>query len=311
MAKCAPSGFGVWAAYPGRIGGVDAFVAAVVKSGAKWVAPRIATGKMRDGYWTSATAREATEKFHAAGIKVYPWVYSYPNTCLVEVAWFKAAQDEGADGVFIDAEIEYEQGDHAAQAELFMVSLRKAVGEDFFVGHAPFAYPLWHSGFPYEVFGKYCDAVADQLYWTEFNDQGAQHHIDATTAQWKSHDAAFPKIARPRHPIGVSYGNELKGIKNPPPGKLKRADVDTFLDWCEKSGFEAYSLYSIEAACPEAWDAMVARVPGTPEVAPGKDDIVTQIPAPEQPERVLPEPPDDPPEEPGWFSKIISSFTKG
>lgn len=252
--KNAPEQFGVWIAFQSMIGSVDETIRRMKSIGAKWVAPRAGDGIRRDGKWSPALAREAIKKYHAAGIKVYPWLYSYPNSYLAEVGVFKALMDEGADGVFIDAEIEWQLGGgvHKVAAEHYMQLLRKELGDECFIAHAPFPYVAWHLDFPYVEFGKYCDAVADQLYWSEINNDPVQKHIDRTQTQWDAFLKLHPEAAKMRCPIGVTYGHELKFVKNPPPGTFRGDDLRVFMKWCKDKKLPFYSLYSLDAACPEA-----------------------------------------------------------
>lgn len=262
----APSGFGIWVAFQSMIGSVDETIRRMKLIGAKWIAPRAGDGVRRDGKWSSTQAREAIQKYHAAGIKVFPWLYSYPTSYLAEVPILKSLIDEGADGIFLDCEIEWQLGNgiYKPAAEHYMQLLRKELGEDCFIGHAPFPYILWHLDFPYVEFGKYCDAVADQLYWSEINNDSAQKHIDRTQAQWDTYLKMHPEAAKVRCPIGVTYGHELKFVKNPPPGTFRPDDLTTFIEWCKAKDLPFYSVYSLDAACPDGM-ATLQKLAGASE----------------------------------------------
>lgn len=264
--KNRPTGFGVWVAFEDTLHTIEHSIELCKAIGAQWVAPRGGAGRYRDSRWGSAEAKVSIQKYHDAGIRVYPWLYSMPSTCSVEVALFKAFMDEGADGVYIDAEVEWQgTGQNGPVAETFMKAMRAALGDDCFIGHAPFPYVLYHTQFPYVEFGRYCDQVATQLYWSEISDAGAKHHIDAVAAQWKSYLPAHPEASGGEltH-IGVTYGHELPGVKNPPPGTFRGTDLKLFMDWCVTQGFSSYSVYSLDAMNSEAYATLKAIKDGTP-----------------------------------------------
>lgn len=278
--KNTPVGLGIWIAFQNSIGTVEKSIELLKLVGAKWVAPRAGEGPWRDSYWKPDMAREAIKKYHDAGIKVYPWIYSYPNSYTAEVPIFKALMEEGADGVFIDAEIEWQgHGQNKPAAESFMQKLRSELGDDCFIGHAPFPYVQWHLDFPYEEFGKYCDAVCDQLYWTEISNDTVKHHIAVTDKQWSDVLAKNPNFAKVRCPIGVTYGHELKNVKVPPPGEFRISDLEDFLDWCESKKLPFYSLYSLDSARPDAIETLRLRanppdVPAAPTENGSKSPLI-------------------------------------
>lgn len=314
--KNAPQGFGIYIAFENTIGTWDESIRRLKSVGARWVAPRAGAGLGRDTRWSPAEAKVAIQKCHDAGIKCYPWLYSYPSSALQQVAIFKALMDEGADGIIIDAEAEFQgKGENGPIAEQFMKALRAAVGEETWIGTAPFPYILWHLDFPYLEFGKYCDNVSTQLYWSEISDAGAQTHIERVSAQWKQYLGQHPGAAGGEltH-IGVTYGSELN-TPHPPPGKFHASDMLYFMDWCEAQGFSSYSLYSLDAACPEAMEALRKRheeksAPVTP-VTPAREVEtvpVVETPAPvSAPIIVAPAAPVQPPvqQQPSGIMQII------
>src|SRR5207248_815938 len=77
---------------------------ALPELGVKWVAPRGGAGGFRDASWSRWTARDSVKRYHDAGLRVYPWIFSRPWAWQNEVLLFQQFIDEGADGVIIDAE---------------------------------------------------------------------------------------------------------------------------------------------------------------------------------------------------------------
>lgn len=257
-------GFGIWVAFQDTIGSVDKAVQRCKDIGAKWVAPRAGAGRGLDNRWSPAEAKSTIQKYHDAGIRVYPWVYSWPSAADAEVLLFKSFKDQGADGVFIDAEIEWqENGTHHQQAEDFMKKLRAALGDDFFIGHAPFPYLLYHVQFPYVEFGRYCDQVHPQTYWSEISDAGSEHHTLAAQAQWDQYAVAHPEVlglAKQVCHIGVTYGKEIGG---PTPGTFRPSDLKWFMDWCKSRNLVSWSVYSLDAMNPLAYKTLKAINDGT------------------------------------------------
>lgn len=270
--KNAPLGFGVWIAFQKSIGTVERSIQLLKDVGAQWVAPRAGEHTWRDERWSHAEAIADIKKYHDAGLKVYPWVYSHPNTCMQEVAFFKQLMDEGADGIIIDAEVEWQTAaGNGPLAEQFLKALRAALGDDAFIGHAPFPYVLYHSAFPYAEFGKYCDQVHPQTYWSEISDAGAEHHVLATQAQWDTYVKRRPEIegaAGQVCHIGVTYGKEIGG---PTPGTFRPSDLKWFMDWCKSKQLVAWSVYSLDAMNHQAYLTLKAINDGTdiPQDAPG------------------------------------------
>ncbi len=259
-----PIGFGAWVAFQDTIGSVEKTIQLCKDIGAQWIAPRGGAGRGLDTRWGPAEAKASIEKYHAAGIKVYPWIYSWPSAADAEVALFKSFKDQGADGIFIDAEIEWQDdGSHHQQAEEFMKKLRATLGDDYPIMHAPFPYVLWHSAFPYVEFGKYCDQVHPQTYWSEINDAGAEKHVLASQAQWdeyaKQHKDILGSSGQVCH-IGVTYGKEIGG---PTPGAFRPSDLKWFMDWCKAKNLISYSVYSLDAMNPLAHKTLKAIKEGT------------------------------------------------
>lgn len=290
--KNAPVGLGVWVAYANKWKTPEDLLASVKEVGAQWIAPKAGDGGHRGGFWTKEYAAKAIPIFHTAGVKIFPWVYSYPNSTTAEVTLLKAVIDEGTDGVFLDCEIEWQRAGrfYAPFAAAYGKNLRAAIGPDVFVAHAPFPYVEWHRDFPYEAFATFCDGVCDQLYWTEIDGQGAQHHIDAVQPQWDSFYKSSPASAIPRRPIGVTYGRiELEKVqKTPPPGKFALKDLAYFVDWCESKQLPYYSLYSLEASAESAIEYLRNR--NAAKKSERKQDAI-QPPAPLP---VIVPPPSDP-----------------
>lgn len=298
----APSGFGMWIAFGQTIGTLAKVIQLAKDCGAEWIAPRAGESTWNDVWWAQQGPANIVKACHDAGLKCYPWVYSHPTTCMGEIARYKLFMDQGADGVFIDAELEWQNAaNNGPIAEQFLSQLRKTLGDDAFIGHAPFPYISWHAQFPYEQFGKYCDQVHPQTYWSEISDAGAAHHIAATQSQWdavaKSKPAVLGAAGAICH-IGVTYGKEIGGTT---PGVFRPSDLAYFMKWCKDHQLPSYSVYSLDAMNPLAHATLKALkdgtavpadpVPGAPKRAPVAVTVVAPpvVVAPVAPVTVQPE----------------------
>ncbi|MBI2392831.1 MAG: hypothetical protein HYV09_24815 [Deltaproteobacteria bacterium] len=244
-------GLGIWVAFAAAAGGHERIAPRIVELGARWVAPRAGEGTFRDRQWQPAAAREHVRRYHDAGLRVYPWIYSRPWSWRAEVNVFKQLVDEGADGVIIDAETPWDFGQRT-NALQFMEALDKAL-PGVFIADAPWAYPHYHPGFPFAEFATRVNARLPQAYWSEIDNRGARFHLPRIDEGWAKFHAANPKSVRPVWPIGVTYGKEHP---SKPPGAFTVDDLSFFLD---RYAGKPASLYSFEAARAPTLDALRAR----------------------------------------------------
>jgi len=275
--KTAPVGLGIWIAFRDRLGIAAQAAAKAVEIGASWVAPRAGVGGLNDGALAHDPAGEIAA-YKAAGLRVYPWIYSRPSSWRAEVEAFRRLLAAGADGVLIDAEIEW--GGHAADAVAYGRELRAAI-DDAWVADCPWPWIGAHPEYPCAEFAAFVDARCAQLYWSEINGAGEARDAATYEVQWAAWEHAHQDLVRPRMPIGVTYGHRegvALGIRPPPPGECTPDDVARFLD-AYGSGA---SLYSLEAASSDVLAMLRARATRTepapaPEVAPGAESIVAPV----------------------------------
>lgn len=295
MVKVAPEGLGIWIAFGGMIGSPKEVVRRCKELGASWIAPRLGEGANRDGWYKPNVAKELCDLAHKEGMKVAPWIFNRPTAMSGELNLYKAALDEGADFLLLDAEVPY--NGKKAEAKVF-VSLLKKQFPDVWIGNAPFSYVGWHTDYPYVEFGE-LDGAMDQLYWTEFTSKGAKTHCLETDKHWDAFIKAHPTTAT-RMPIGVTYGSELGkkwGMKTAPPGPITVDDVKFFLDHYENYG--CYSLYSLEATDEKVYAYLKQRnldkIAANATIEHGPvPPIVEPLPQPEPTPEPLPEPQPEP-----------------
>jgi hypothetical protein len=271
MSSMPMTGPGAFVAFPSMMGGYDAIIDRAADLGLKWLAPRGAD-RGRDQNWTTPKAVHAVAKAKSLGIAMYPWVYSRPDAVTSEIECIRQFILEGAAGAIIDGEDPWVSGtNHVLEGQKkqlavrYMGSLRQIL-PDVFVAHCPYAYPAFHTDFPYVEFGQGCDMVMPQLYWTEFNDAGFQKHFDVAKKQWANFNAKNPNANKPVAYIGNTYGHELKGVLNPPPGEMHVSDFDAYVR-AMQSIQNCTPLYSLEASKKEVLEEMM-RLWGHPSDVP-------------------------------------------
>lgn len=259
--KTAPIGIGIWIAFISSAsnGDPDAIVAKCQEHGIKWLAVK-SGDSARNRSW-NVIAPRLVKLCHDAGIGIYTWNYSYPNSIPGQILQIHSCFGDDVDGHILDAELEWEsvvyKSDTGPLAQTFVDALRTHF-PDKFLAHAPFAWPKYHSTFPYSQFGQ-LDAVMDQSYWSEHNNAGALAMCREIDPQW----AVLPGQP-PRMPIGVSYG--AGSPWGHPPGEFHGSDLLAFLDhYKDKS---AVSLYSYEAAMPEFWTTLKSLQTPNPPLPP-------------------------------------------
>ena len=180
-----------------------------VSMGMQWI-----TVKCADGGDTNSWAQFSptlVNQAHAAGLKIFGWAYVYGSkfgNLQGEINAALSCMAKGADGLIIDAEIEYEtNATRVADATTYCQAIKNAYPSNF-LAHAPFPYISLHAGFPYSVFGYYCDAVMPQDYWGAFAITPNQMVSDMDT-QWKNWQNALTgtnvNAIKPIVPLAQSY----------------------------------------------------------------------------------------------------------
>jgi hypothetical protein len=243
-------GLGIWVWQESQCerGDWNAIAQKCKNAGIKWIVAKSGDSS-RYANWTSAHLKEVIQICHDNGLLFGTWNYSIPSTAQAQIAQIKSLFDDGVDLHIIDAEVEWQTTpDSSAQAEAFMQALRAAVGNDVFLGHAPFAVVNYHPQFPYTAFGKYVNAVFPQNYWTEFN-WPIQKAVITTDSAWQVFNMANPTAAKPVYDIGVSYGKGYPGVA----GVLNAQDIKTFISHYNGA---PCSFYSYDAAFPLFWETL-------------------------------------------------------
>ena len=95
------------------------------------------------------------------------WGYCYGNDPAGEAQRaIETAQYGQADLLVLDVEAEFKGRPQAA--EELCRRIRDALGPDYPLYFSSFAIARYHRSFPFEVFRRYCDGAAPQVYWNAF-----------------------------------------------------------------------------------------------------------------------------------------------
>jgi Putative peptidoglycan binding domain len=193
-----------------------------------------------------------------AGMSVCAWTFVRGLQPLAEATVAIAAVHSGAQCLVVDAEGEYDKLYGAAQ--LFVRTLRHALGARFPIALAGQAEVLQHPTFPYSVFlgpGAF-DYDMPQIYW---RDLGVS--VDGAFAASIGVNSIY---GRPLAPVGQLFGE-------PPPAEIAR-----FRALATAYGAPGWSFFDLDAASPSGLAALAEdpirlprRAPAPPTVRAGAD----------------------------------------
>ncbi len=189
----ARQGMWIWYVSQSQGGSLPAIVATARRHHIGTVYVKAGDGTTRWGQFDSALV----DALHRGGLKVCAWQFVYGDRPLAEARIGAAAVRAGADCLVIDAESAYE-GKYAA-ADLYLRSLRAAVGAGFPLSLAGFPYVDYHPAFPYSVFLGPGGATVNQpqMYWKA---------IGTSVREVFAHTYLYNRLwGRPIFPIGQTY----------------------------------------------------------------------------------------------------------
>lgn len=236
-----PSGLGGWVAHHDRFlrGNIEQWVPFCNMYGISWLAIRV------NGPVEKAKLLTYLEPLKKASIGLYVWRYGYPDDPKFESDWANSLLvTEGIDGYIFNGEVEFERGGLQKNRDA-ATAIMKGIRDKHpsaYLAHCPFPYIKYHLTFPYEEFGRYCDQVIVQSYWTAINTKGALANLSAIDAQWDEVRKTRPDIGVQWH-LGVTCGRESGWVSAVDDFRMR--DFDDFL-----SHPRAHSIYSLEVANP-------------------------------------------------------------
>jgi len=187
-------GMWIWYVVQSQGGSVSAILRTAHRHGIGTVYIKAGDGTTR---WDQFNA-SLVAALHHGGLKVCAWQFVYGEAPEAEARIGAAAVRAGADCLVIDAEAEYE--DKYAAADLYISSLRDAIGAGFPLSLAGFPYVDYHPAFPYSVFLGQGGATVNQpqMYWKD---------IGTSVHEVFAHTYLYNRLwGRPIFPIGQTYG---------------------------------------------------------------------------------------------------------
>jgi LysM repeat protein len=197
--------------------------------------------------------REIAAALRGQGLVVGGWAYLYGHDPADEARLVGETVSYGRADLFVlDVEAEFEGRPQAA--EELCHRAREAVGPDFPLYYSSFAIGRYHRSFPYQVFARYCQGAAPQVYWNAFRWPVQQ------AIRWTYEDYAALREAHQRmFPVAGLYA--ARGVPYP-----TADDVKAFADEAARRGSPGLSFWSYEHMNHEMWAAVSALGEPTQEV---------------------------------------------
>ena len=189
----ARQGMWIWYVDQSQGGSVPAIVATAHRHHIGTVYVKSGDGTTRWDQFTSTLVAE----LHHGGLKVCAWQFVYGDEPVAEARIGAESVADGADCLVIDAEAQYE-GKYAS-ADLYLSTLRAAIGANYPLSLAGFPYVDYHPAFPYSVFLGPGGATVNQpqMYWKAIGTsvRGVFQYTYLYNRVW----------GRPIFPIGQTY----------------------------------------------------------------------------------------------------------
>ncbi|HXB16952.1 MAG TPA: peptidoglycan-binding domain-containing protein [Solirubrobacteraceae bacterium] len=223
----------LWIAHAGE----PAAIAAQARpAGVRTLLVKAADGTTPDPQFTPALV----SALRASGLSVCAWTFAYGTDPAGEAAAAVAAVRAGAQCLVVDAEGQYDS--RYGQAQLFVRSLRGALGRAFPIALAGQAETLQHPKFPYSVFlgpGAF-QLDMPQAYW---HDLGLTPGAAVSVAIGEN-----ALYGRPIVPVGQLYGG------------VGAAEVGQFATFAAEHGSPGASFFDLDSAEPALLAAVVPHV---------------------------------------------------
>lgn len=163
-------------------------------------------------------------KAHAWGLKIFGYTRSYGADIPGEIAAADYVFNCGADGFILDAETEWESsaavgssstvGTNGPALAMQLCGGIKTNWPNKFLAHSPFAVISYHSTFPYQQFGFWCDAAMPQDYWVDFGmtPTATVQWMDGNWRSWQNGLAGvWTNAIKPVVPIGQADNTNQPG----------------------------------------------------------------------------------------------------
>lgn len=199
---------------------------------------------------------------HAAGLKVFGYIYTTGANVPGEIAMADYIFQQGADGLIYDAEIEWETvgGSAAARSALAtqLCSTVRANWPNKFMGLSTWPYRAVHANLPYKEFAYYCDVIMPQAYWVELGDTptACVTRVNNEWNSWKnSLTGIWTNAIKPFIMSGQGWSSTSGTVTAAELTEFENA-LRTIANPVSPGGFKAVDYWRAELHPPSIWAAI-------------------------------------------------------
>lgn len=199
---------------------------------------------------------------HAAGLKVFGYIYTTGANVPGEIAMADYIFQTGADGLIYDAEVEWETvGGSAAARSALAIQLCGTVRTNWpnkFMGLSTWPYRAVHQNLPYKEFAYYCDVIMPQAYWIELGDTPTEcvTRINTEWTSWKNGlTGIWTNALKPFIMTGQGWSSGSGTVTAAQIAEYENA-LRTIANPVSPSGFKAVDYWRAELYPAEIWPAL-------------------------------------------------------
>lgn len=215
---------------------------------------------------------------HTNGMLIFGYNRSWGSNIVGEIAIADYVFNQGADGFVFDAEAEWESdkawiGNMGRAKAWQLCSTVRSNWPTKFLAHAPFPIISFHTSFPYNEFGYWCDAVMPQIYhfssqpnlkksmsaainWTDVNWDRYHRSLIGSNSVINGEVIYWTNAIKPLAPINDVYGVGNNSKVAPTLAK----DVMEFIDYLASDpnavtpgGYKGVSLFRADLHDTAQW----------------------------------------------------------
>lgn len=208
---------------------------------------------------------EVVEAGHAAGLKVFGYIYTTGANVPGEIAMVDFIFQQGADGLIYDAEGEWERttansevGTNGPALAIQLCSTVRSNWPNKFMGVSTWPYRGVHTTLPYKEFGYYCDVIMPQAYWIELGDTPSAC-VTRMNNEWNSWKNGLTGIwtnaAKPFIVSGQGWSSASGTLTAAQIWEFENA-LRTNSNPVSPGGFKAVDYWRAELHPAEGWDGI-------------------------------------------------------
>lgn len=199
---------------------------------------------------------------HAAGLKVFGYIYTTGANVPGEIAMADFIFNQGADGLIYDAEVEWETvGGNAAARSALAIQLCGTIRTNWpnkFMGLSTWPYRAVHPNLPYKEFAYYCDVIMPQAYWVELGvtPTACVARVNSEWTSWKnSLTGIWTNALKPFIMTGQGWSSGSGTVTAAQITEYENA-LRTIANPVSPGGFKAVDYWRAELHPPDVWAAI-------------------------------------------------------